>query len=140
MSLELLKEQLEGILESDDKQQLHDFLDHQNISDVADLVYELEDHDSTIIAAMSVHRAVSVFKILDFGAQKKIIQTLPPGITAGLLNELPPDDRTDFLEDLPSNVVRELIKLLENEERKITLSLLGYPVNIGTDGMPEKDP
>jgi len=129
MSLEILKEQLEQILESGDAKKLHDFLDHQNISDVADLVYELEDYDSQIIGAMSVHRAVSVFKILDFGAQKKVIQRLPPNKTASLLNELPPDDRTDFLEDLPSNVVRELIKLLDNEERKITLSLLGYPEN-----------
>lgn len=129
MSLENLKEQLEGILESGDMKTLHEFLDHQNISDVADLVYELEEYDSRIISAMSVHRAVGVFKILDFAAQKKIIQTLPPEQTAGLLNELPPDDRTDFLEELPSNVVRELIKLLDNEERKITLSLLGYPEN-----------
>jgi len=129
MSLEILKEQLEEILESGTEQQLHDFLDGQNITDVAELVYELEEYDSRIIAAMSVHRAVGVFKILDFGAQKNVIQTLPPGKTAGLLNELPPDDRTDFLEDLPSNVVRELIKLLDNEERKITLSLLGYPEN-----------
>ena len=129
MPLEQLKEELESIIESGDSNALHDFLDHQNISDVADLVYELEEYDSQIIAAMSVHRAVGVFKILDFGAQKKIIQTLPPGTTASLLNELPPDDRTDFLEELPSNVVRELIKLLDNEERKITLSLLGYPEN-----------
>jgi magnesium transporter len=42
---------------------------------------------------------------------------------------LPADDRTDFLEELPSNVVRELIKLLDPDERKITLSLLGYPEN-----------
>src|SRR3954464_7436857 len=129
MSLEELKDQLEAILQSGDSDKLHEFLDHQNISDVADLVYELPDYDSEIIAAMSVHRAVGVFKILDFAAQKKIIQTLPPDKTAGLLNELPPDDRTDFLEELPSNVVRELIKLLDNEERKITLSLLGYPEN-----------
>jgi magnesium transporter len=129
MSLEHLKEELESIIESGDQQQLHDFLDRQNISDVADMVYELPDSDSAIISAMSVHRAVGVFKILDFAAQKKIIQTLPPNVTAGLLNGLPPDDRTDFLEELPSNVVRELIKLLENEERKITLSLLGYPEN-----------
>jgi magnesium transporter len=129
MPLEQLKEELESIIENGDSDALHDFLDHQNISDVADLVYELEEYDSQIIAAMSVHRAVGVFKILDFGAQKKIIQTLPPGTTASLLNELPPDDRTDFLEELPSNVVRELIKLLDNEERKITLSLLGYPEN-----------
>jgi magnesium transporter len=33
------------------------------------------------------------------------------------------------LEELPSSVVRELIKLLNPEERKITLSLLGYPEN-----------
>jgi len=129
MSLENLKEELESILESGDADQLNEFLDRQNISDVADLIYELPDYDSSIIAAMSVHRAVGVFKILDFGAQKAIIQTLPPDKTAGLLNELPPDDRTDFLEELPSNVVRELIKLLDNEERKITLSLLGYPEN-----------
>src|SRR3954469_3281772 len=104
MSLENLKEQLEVILESNDIQQLQQFLDEQNISDVAEMVYELPEYDSDIIAAMSVHRAVGVFKILDFGAQKKIIQTLPPDKTAGLLNELPPDDRTDFLEELPSNV------------------------------------
>ena len=54
---------------------------------------------------------------------------MPPHKTAALLNELPPDDRTDFLEELPSNVVRELIKLLNAEERKIALSLLGYPEN-----------
>ena len=129
MALEILKEQVEAILESGDEKQLHEFLDHQNISDVADLIDQLPDYDSKIIAAMSVHRAASVFKILDLNAQKNIIKTLPPGITAGLLNELPPDDRTDFLEELPSNAVRELIKLLDNEERKITLSLLGYPEN-----------
>src|SRR6476469_8648147 len=129
MALEILKEQVEEILESGDVKQLHELLDHQNISDVANRVEEMPDSESRIIEAMSVHRAASVFKILDLNAQKSIIQTLPPGKTAGLLNELPPDDRTDFLEELPSNAVRELIKLLDNEERKITLSLLGYPEN-----------
>lgn len=127
--MEILKEQVEAIVESGDGKQLHEFLDNQNISDVADLVDEMPDYDSQIIAAMSVHRAASVFKILDLTSQKNIINTLPPGKTASLLNELPPDDRTDFLEELPSNVVRELIKLLNPEERKITLSLLGYPEN-----------
>jgi len=127
--MEILKEQVEAILESGDGIQLHELLDNQNISDVADLVDEMPDYDSKLIGAMSVHRAASVFKILDLSSQKNIIKTLPPGKTAGLLNELPPDDRTDFLEELPSNVVRELIKLLDNEERKITLSLLGYPEN-----------
>lgn len=129
MALEILKEQVEAILESGDRKQLHEFLDDQNISDVADLIDEMPEYGSRIVAAMSVHRAASVFKILDLNEQKNVIKTLPPTITASLLNELPPDDRTDFLEELPSNAVRELIKLLDNEERKITLSLLGYPEN-----------
>jgi magnesium transporter len=127
--LRYLYEQFETLIGTEEKLQLHIFLDRQNISDVAELVDEFPDHESDIIANMSVNRAASVFKILEFSAQKRIIKVLPPNTVAALLNELPPDDRTDFLEELPSNVVRELIKLLNPEERKITLSLLGYPEN-----------
>src|SRR5512134_3380064 len=123
MSLELqehtIKEQFEAIVQTEDKLGIRDFLNQQNISDVAELVYEFPDYESQIIANMSVHRAASVFKILDLSTQKRIIHELPANTTASLLNELPADDRTDFLEELPSNAVRELIKLLDPEERKI---------------------
>lgn len=124
-----LKEQFEAVIQTDDKLAIRAFLDDQNISDVADLIYEYPEYEGNIIANMSVHRAASVFKILDLSTQKTIIREIPPNTTASLLNELPPDDRTDFLEELPSNAVRELIKLLDPEERKITLALLGYPEN-----------
>jgi len=132
MELELekeipLKEQFEELMSREDKLEIQEFLNNQNISDVAQLVYDFTDHESQILANMSVHRAVSVFKILELPTQKQIIKELPPFKTAELLNELPADDRTSFLEELPSNVVRELIKLLNPDERKITLSLLGYP-------------
>src|SRR3982750_1333255 len=97
-----INDQFEAIIRTEDKLQIKDFLNHQNISDVADLVYEFTDYESQIIARMFVHRAASVFKILEFPTQKKIIQTLPPNTIATLLNELPADDRTDFLEELPS--------------------------------------
>ena len=129
LEIQTLQEQFETIIRTEDKLQIREFLDDQNISDVAALVEEFEDHESSIIANMSVHRAASVFKILDLSVQKRIIHELPPNTTASLLNDLPADDRTDFLEELPSNAVRELIKLLDPEERKITLSLLGYPEN-----------
>ena len=129
MSLELLKQEFEHVLQSEDPQALHVFLDQQNITEIADLVYEEPEQGSQIISAMSVHRASGVFRILEFGMQRRIIEELSPMKVAELLNELPPDDRTSFLEDLPSNVVRELIKQLNPEERKVTLSLLGYPEN-----------
>ncbi len=134
MSEELIKEhtideQFEQIITTDDRLAIKEFLDDQNISDVANLIYEYKEHEAMIIANLSINRASSVFKILDLAEQKRIITELPPFKTAELLNELPADDRTDFLAELPSNVVRELIKLLDPEERKITLSLLGYPEN-----------
>lgn len=129
MTLETLKAELEHVLMNGDPEEIRQFLDQQNISDVAELIYEEPDHDASIIMYMSIHRASGVFKILETPTQQDIIQKLPPGKTAELLNELPPDDRTALLEDLPSDVVRELIKLLNPDERKITLSLLGYPEN-----------
>src|SRR5687768_18155436 len=122
----LLEEFLE-VIQYDDVLRIREFLNQQNISDVAELIYEYPEYEGKIISNMSVHRASSVFKILDFSTQKTIIQELPPFKTAELLNELPADDRTSFLEELPSEVVKELIRLLDPEERKVTLALLGYP-------------
>ena len=42
---------------------------------------------------------------------------------------MPADDRVAFLEELPTSIVRDLIKTLDPEERKVTLELLGYPEN-----------
>ena len=131
MSLELeeitLQQKFEEAIASEDILRIQDFLNDQNISDVANLIYENENFESQIISHLSLHRAASVFKILELPTQKKIIKTLPPFKTAELLNELPPDDRTSFLSELPGNAVRELVKALNPEERKVTLSLLGYP-------------
>ena len=124
---ENVRENFLEIIGKEDLLETREFLNNQNISDVAYLIYELPELSSKIVSNMSIHRAASVFKILDFSTQKAIIQELPPYKTAELLNELPADDRTAFLEELPSEVVKELIRLLDPEERKITLALLGYP-------------
>jgi len=124
---ENIRDKFLEIIGREDLLDTREFLNDQNISDVAFLIDEFPEHAARIISNMSIHRASSVFKILDFAVQKEIIQELPPYKTAELLNELPADDRTAFLEELPSEVVKELIRLLDPEERKITLSLLGYP-------------
>ncbi len=124
-----VQEQYEEVVASGDEAALREFLNHQNISDVADLIYENEDQEINILLHLSMHRATSLFKILEHPTQKRIIKNLPPNKSAELLNEMQADDRTSFFEDLPNEVVRELIKALQPEERKITLSLLGYPEN-----------
>jgi magnesium transporter len=124
-----IQEQYEEMLDTGNETATGEFLNHQNISDVAKLIEENEEREIEIILYLSIHRAASLFKILEHSSQKRIIKNLPPAKSAELLNELEPDDRTAFLEDLPNEVVRELVKTLTPEERKITLSLLGYPEN-----------
>jgi len=125
----LMLEQFLEIVQGNDVSNLKEFLDDQNISDVSKLVDEYPEYEQQIIEHLSIHRAASTFKILDLPTQKRVMRDLPPSKIAELLNALPPDDRTDFFEGLPSSIVRELIKLLTPEERKITLSLFGYPEN-----------
>ncbi|MEY3687721.1 MAG: magnesium transporter [Bacteroidota bacterium] len=122
-----LQEQFEFFLQEENRRDMPEFLNELNISDVAQLIEENWEKATEIIGHLSIHRAASTFKILELSIQKDIIHELQPLKTAALLNELPADDRTSFLEELPTKVVRELIKLLNPEERKITLSLLGYP-------------
>jgi magnesium transporter len=122
-----LREQFSVLVRESDKSRLVDFLNDQNVSDVAEKIEEDEDNAIQIMFALDIQRAAGTFKILELSTQKHIIQGLPPQKTAELLNELPSDDRTAFLEELPNEAVRELIRLLNPEERKITLAQLGYP-------------
>jgi magnesium transporter len=124
-----LQQQFEEVIASEDQLAIKEFLNDQNISDVANLIYENDDYETQIISHLSIHRAASVFKILDAAEQKRIIKNLPAFKSAELLNELPADDRVDFFEELSTNTVRDLIKTLDPAERKITLELLGYPEN-----------
>jgi len=122
-----IQEAFEQVIAKDNKLEIRDFLNDQNISDVAELINNYPEFEAQIIANMATHRAASVFKILDLSQQKDIIKELPANKTAELLNELPADDRTDFLEELPKDVIRDLLKLIDPEERRITLAMLGYP-------------
>ncbi|MDI9357931.1 MAG: magnesium transporter [Phycisphaerales bacterium] len=118
---------LSFIDQSADKLVIIHFLINLNISDVARLIDDHANYGTEIINLLPTNRASKVFKILDITQQKEIIQNLPNDKVAALLNDLPADDRTNFLKDLPQGVIRDLIKLLNPHERKITLSLLGYP-------------
>ena len=73
-----LQDRFLELIASEDKLMIQEFLNDQNISDVADLIYENEQYECQIISTLSIHRAASVFKILELPTQKRIIRNLPP--------------------------------------------------------------
>lgn len=127
MENEVLLEKYQELARQKDYRELKTYLDNQLITDVADLIHELPEEGGNIIEQLTIGRAAAAFRILEFSVQEEIIDDLRAPKIAELMNELPPDDRTAFLGELPSEAVKELIKLLDPEERKITLALLGYP-------------
>lgn len=129
MENEALLEKFQTLADEKNYRELSVYLDDQLITDIAELIHEDPDEADVIINNLSISRAAAAFRILDFPLQEDVIRTLSAAKIAELMNELPADDRTAFLEELPSEAVKELIKLLDPEERRITLSLLGYKEN-----------
>lgn len=125
--LEMLTEQTEVIMERGDVQEMREFLDNLNISDVEALIDELPDYGPTFIETLSVNRAVHVFGILDFPTQERIFKKLSGQKISEIINNMPPDDRTAFFSELKGEVVKQLIILLSPADRKEALGLLGYP-------------
>jgi len=124
--MEEMVDQINVLLENEDKAQLQEYLNSLNISDVEELIGELPENGPLFIETLSLNRAVNVFRILDFPTQERIIKKLSGERIAGLINDLPPDDRTSLFAELHGDAVQKLIQHLSPTDRKEALSLLGY--------------
>ncbi|MBK7763642.1 MAG: magnesium transporter [Bacteroidetes bacterium] len=125
--IKIYNERVEKLIELDALDELGEFINDLNISDVGELINEYPDNALIFFNHLDFQRALAVFRILDGNIQEDLLTILAPHQMVQLLNELPPDDRTSLLAELPSHTVKEVIRKLNPEERKITLSLLGYP-------------
>src|ERR1700743_3550529 len=124
--MEEMVEQAELLLEQEDHEQLQEYLNSLNISDVEVLIGEFPEHGALFIELLSINRSVNVFRILDFPTQERILQKLHGAKITEIIKELPPDDRTSLFSELHADTVRILINQLPAEERKEALGLLGY--------------
>jgi magnesium transporter len=124
--MEEMVEQIELLLEQNNEEQLQEYLNNLNISDVEVLIGELPEYGPRFIEILSINRAVNVFRILDFPVQERILKKLSGAKIAELINELPPDDRTSLFSELHGDTVKVLIQHLPPNDRKEALRLLGY--------------
>src|SRR5882672_2756048 len=124
--MEEMVEQIEILLEQNDENQLQEYLNNLNISDVEILIGEFPEQGPLFINLLSINRSVNVFRILDFPTQERILKKLTGPKIAELINGLPPDDRTSLFSEMHSDTVKILIQHLPQDDRKEALRLLGY--------------
>ncbi|AWU39150.1 Mg2 transporter [Blattabacterium punctulatus CPU2] len=105
------------------------FFNNQTISYLVTLIQDDPDNSIEIFYLLKINKATSVFKFLDFPIKKKIIEGLPSIKIMEFMNKLSVDDRVSFLENLPKDSLKDLIKYLNPEEKRRTLISLGYPEN-----------
>jgi magnesium transporter len=123
-----MENQFSLLSDSTDLNQLNEIIAKAQPADIAEAIHDLrEDNQKEIFNIIPIKKAVAVFEFLDFDIKKNLINKLDHERSAYILNEMAPDDRTAFLEYLSPKILKPLLLLLSEEERKITLTLLGYP-------------
>src|SRR5215813_13329922 len=97
-------------------------------SELADLIGDLPgEQQATVFRVLPRATAATTFEYLPYEKQEELLKSMAQGEVAAILNDMSPDDRTMLLEELPAAATRQLLALLNDEERAEAVKLLGYP-------------
>lgn len=115
-------------IQEEDAKALREALNGLTPFEAADLIANRSlEEQFFLFNSLSPELVLQTFDFLPVHVQRNLLHIMPKEKAATLLRELSPDDRTNFLQDLPQQIIDELIKLLPLEERAQTRTLLGYP-------------
>jgi magnesium transporter len=126
----LLQPEIQSLIEERQLGILKEILTDWTPADIAELLDDLSEKERVVIfRLLSKELAADTFEYMDFDTQMELLKSMGREEGAIILNEMDPDDRTALFEELPSAAAKQLIQLLSPVERKIAVTLLGYPEN-----------
>ena len=122
---------LDNILELIETKQinkLHEVLEDINSADFPALFEELNDEDTMIVyRLLPKDKAAEVFVELDPDVQEKLINAFTDKELKRVIDELFMDDTVDLIEEMPSNVVKRILKNIKASDRNTINELLKFP-------------
>lgn len=125
---EYFREKMLELLHGQQYKSLHDLLEEMNTADIAEIFQSLDDADM-IIAYRLLNKddAVEVFAELENEDQEKLINALTDKELYEVTSNLLADDAADLIEEMPSNVVKRILRNTDSKKRAIINQLLNYP-------------
>ena len=122
-------ENIKTLLDGKQYQELKQHLLSLNIADIAAFFEELEDKQQITILfrLLSKDVAADVFAFLQPEFQEVIVNALKDKEIAEIMADLYMDDAADFLQEMPANVVKRVLKNTTKENRETLNKLLTYP-------------
>ena len=99
-----------------------------NVVDIATLLEDVDRDDLVILfRILPKDTAAEVFSYLTKVDRAHIIESLTDREISGIIDKLFMDDTVDFIEEMPANIVKKVLKNTDYDTRKMINSLLSYP-------------
>lgn len=125
-------ERVQELVEEKNIKELRVLLNSLNSVDISVILEKLSEgieKEKLLIAfrILSKEKAGEVFSYFGAEMQEKLLMHLTDIELKNVVNELYMDDKVDLLEEMPSNVVKRILKNVQKEDRVIINELLKYP-------------
>lgn len=124
---QILLQQIEILLEADNRPDLGELLKEQRDSDIAEVV-ELLDNDQrhVIFDVLDKPTAAEVLEKVDEATRGMLFEILPASDIKSIISELDLDDAADLLAEFPREKSEELLKSLEPADSLLIKKLMSY--------------
>ena len=121
-------EQLNTLLQSGNLTVLRQALAGMNEVDIADFMQDL-DKEKTLLVFRLLPKDLfaDVFSYMEPDRQQLIVESISDKEVQRVIDDLYMDDVVDFLEEVPANVVKRVLRTVDKETRKTILEYLQYP-------------
>ncbi len=124
---ELVRSQLQALLEVADFQGAKAILKPVQPADIAEMIEGLPETQQAIaFRLLSKAEAIEVYENLDSTVQQTLLEKFQRQEVIDIVEKMSPDDRARLFDELPAKVVKRLLAQLSPQERQATNLLLGY--------------
>lgn len=107
---------------------LKKYLETINGADFPSIFEEIDEEDIIIVfRLLDKEKAAEIFTELDSDLQEKLINSFSDIELKNVVNKLFMDDTVDIIEEMPSNVVKRILKSVSEKDRKVINEILNYP-------------
>ena len=121
-------EEIKKLLENKQFNVLKNELKEMNSADIPSVLEELEKEQVVkLFRILSKEQAGEAFSYMEPDMKEKLIHDLTDVELKNVMDELFMDDTVDLIEEMPSNVVKRILKAVNKEDRKTINELLQYP-------------
>jgi len=123
--------EVEEVLELLEQKKFNDlkkYLERINGADFPSIFEAIKDEDMIVIfRLLNKEEAAEIFAELDSDMQERLINSFTDKELKYVIDNLFMDDTVDMIEEMPSNVVKRILKNVSESDRKIINEILNYP-------------